>query len=288
VAVNLPAVAASSLATLVIVVSLVALIAVVERWRAAHRELESRNEALRRLNDVKSEFLGAAAHDLKNPLGVVIGLSEIVIEELEQLRDREPALAAELSARAAAIRTSAEHMSTLVGQLLDTVALESGPVRLHRQRVDVGRLAAVVAESHRARAAAKEIALHVDVDGICLASVDPDRAWEIVDNLVSNALKFSPPGRRVWVRAQRGACGVRVEVRDEGPGLTAADRERAFGRFQRLSARPTAGESSTGLGLSIVKTLVELHGGTIAVESEPGAGARFWVDLPESEAMARR
>src|SRR5207245_9256651 len=136
-----------------IVVSPVALRAVVEPRRAAHRELESRNEALRRLNDVKSEFLGAAAHDLKNPLGVVIGLSEIVIEELEQLRDREPALAAELSARAAVIRTSAEHMSTLVGQLLDTVALESGPVRPHRQGGDVGRRAAVVAEVHPPRTA---------------------------------------------------------------------------------------------------------------------------------------
>src|SRR5262245_31714352 len=243
------------LVVLLVALALGALVAAVQRWRiarlsarqaelertvaaavrdlgAANRELEARNQALHRLNDVKSEFLGAAAHDLKNPLGVVIGLSEILIEELEELRGTQPALAAELSARAAAIRTSAEHMSTLVGQLLDTVALESGQVRLHRQRVEMGRLAARVAEAHRPRARAKDIALHVEVDGTCAATVDPDRAWEIVDNLVSNALKFSPPGRQVWVRARPAAEGVRVEVQDEGPGLTAEDRARAFGRFQ--------------------------------------------------------
>jgi signal transduction histidine kinase len=256
--------------------------AAVRDLAAANRELEARNQALRRLNDVKSEFLGAAAHDLKNPLGVVMGLSEILIEQLEDMRAREPALAAEVIERAGLIRTSAEHMSVLVGQLLDTVALESGQVRLRPQRVDVSSLAAAVVDAHRPRAAVKRIALDLETRGPCSARLDPDRAWEILDNLVSNALKFSPSGSRVWVRvAPRDGGGVGLEVKDEGPGLTAADRERVFGRFQRLSARPTGGESSTGLGLSIVKTLVELHGGAIGVESEPGAGATFAVDLPD-------
>jgi signal transduction histidine kinase len=171
------------------------------------------------------------------------------------------------------------------------VVLALGALAAVLERWRIARLVARQAELEGAVATAvrdlaaanRELESRNEVDGACLASVDPDRAWEIVDNLVSNALKFSPPGRRVWVRTGCGAAGVRVEVSDEGPGLTSADRERAFRRFQRLSARPTAGESSTGLGLSIVKTLVELHGGTIAIESEPGAGARFVVDLPESD-----
>jgi signal transduction histidine kinase len=246
----------------------------------ANAALAASNEELRRLNDVKSEFLGSAAHDLKNPLGVVIGLSEILMEQLEEARAEMPARSAELLERVTLIRTCAEHMSVLVAQLLDTVALESGQVRLRRQKVDMGRLAASVTEAQRIRAAAKRIDIALEEGGACWADVDPDRAWEILDNLVSNAVKFSPPGRRVWVRAATKDGAVRLEVADEGPGLTEDDRQRLFGRFQKLSARPTAGEPSTGLGLSIVKTLVELHGGTIAVESAPGSGARFVVSLP--------
>ena len=189
---------------------------------------------------------------------MVIGLSEILLEELEDLRAREPAVADELAARAAAIRTAAEHMSTLVGQLLDTVAWKAGRCASAARTSTWGgwrRRTARARRPSRSRCTSTWT-------GPAWRDVDPDCAWEILDNLMSNALKFSPRERQVWVRTRRGAGGVRVEVKDEGPGLT-------------------AGESSTGLGLSIVKTLVELHGGTIAVESEPGAGARFLVDLPE-------
>jgi signal transduction histidine kinase len=99
---------------------------------------------------------------------------------------------------------------------------------------------------------------------------------------VSNAIKYSPPGRRVSVRlkANQATAEIELEVQDEGPGLTVEDQSQLFQKFKKLSARPTGGETSTGLGLSIVKTIVELHHGRVGCESGPGRGARFWLKLP--------
>jgi two-component system sensor histidine kinase/response regulator len=109
---------------------------------------------------------------------------------------------------------------------------------------------------------------------------DPGAIEQVLENVVSNAVKFSPAGTTVLVSVQPdGGTGV-VDVEDQGPGISSADRERLFAKFSRLSARPTGGESSTGLGLSIVKTLTEAMGGEVSLESPPGRGARFRVRLP--------
>jgi signal transduction histidine kinase len=110
---------------------------------------------------------------------------------------------------------------------------------------------------------------------------DPDRLREAIDNLVSNAIKYSPVGGRIELAMSVAADGACISVKDEGAGLTTDDMARVFGRFQRLSAKPTAGEGSTGLGLSIVKRIVELHDGKVSAESEgPGRGATFTIRLP--------
>ena len=110
---------------------------------------------------------------------------------------------------------------------------------------------------------------------------DPHRLRQVIDNLISNAIKFSPPGSTVQVSAQRMPSGWRINVQDEGPGVTPSDRERLFQDFARLSARPTGGEKSTGLGLAITRRVVEAHNGQIGVDSEPGHGANFWFTLPD-------
>jgi signal transduction histidine kinase len=108
---------------------------------------------------------------------------------------------------------------------------------------------------------------------------------EAVDNLVSNAIKYTPLGGRMELSMSVDDRGIAIRVKDEGPGLSQEDLSRLFGRFQRLSARPTGGESSTGLGLSIVKRIVELHGGTVGAESAgPGQGATFIIRLPATAA----
>jgi signal transduction histidine kinase len=110
---------------------------------------------------------------------------------------------------------------------------------------------------------------------------DPVRLHQVLDNLISNAVKYSPPGSKVWVSAQRMPAGWQVNVQDEGPGITEKDRRRLFQDFARLSARPTGDEKSVGLGLAITRRIVEAHDGQIGVDSEPGQGATFWFILPD-------
>jgi signal transduction histidine kinase len=109
---------------------------------------------------------------------------------------------------------------------------------------------------------------------------DPLRLRQVMDNLISNAVKFSPPGSVVRVRASRQDAAWRIEVQDQGPGITPKDRQRLFQDFARLSAAPTGGEKSVGLGLAITRRVVKAHGGQIGVDSEPGRGATFWFTAP--------
>ena len=112
-----------------------------------------------------------------------------------------------------------------------------------------------------------------------MIEADRERLREVIDNLVSNAIKYSPLDKPIWVTVEPVGDEVHFSVRDLGPGLTETDKQKVFGKFQRLSAVPTGEESSTGLGLSIVKQIVELHGGRVWVESEAGQGATFTVAL---------
>jgi len=135
--------------------------------------------------------------------------------------------------------------------------------------------------SNRALAEKKQQNIHFVAPPHQVWNCDPDRLREAVDNLVSNAIKYTPVGGRMELSMYVDDDGIAIRVKDEGPGLSQEDMSRLFGRFQRLSARPTGGESSTGLGLSIVKRIVELHGGSIAAESPgPGRGTTFTIRLP--------
>jgi len=136
-------------------------------------------------------------------------------------------------------------------------------------------------ESHRARAAAKRQIIHFGNEPARVtALVDPNVMVQVMENLLSNAVKYSPPGKNIRVRLRKLPDTVRFEVQDEGPGLSAEDQKQLFGKFARLSAKPTGGESATGLGLSIVKRMVEAMSGRVWCESEPGKGAMFVVELP--------
>jgi signal transduction histidine kinase len=147
--------------------------------------------------------------------------------------------------------------------------------------VDIALLVQEVAEANRPLAARKSQVITVTAPPDHAAMCDADRLREAIDNLVSNAVKYSPIGGPIDLLVGQGPDGIMVEVRDRGAGLSPEDISRLFGRFQRLSAKPTAGETSTGLGLSIVKRIVDLHGGRITVESAgPGHGATFRLVLP--------
>lgn len=251
------------------------------RVESISAQLQAANEQLRRANQLKTRFLATAAHDLKNPLGGLLLLADQLRMEAET-----GIQTAAIPAQATRIRDAAQRMLNIINSLLDTAVQEMGEVTAHFEVANLGDLVHDVVKANEPYAASKDIRLHYQetLGGACWGQVDRLRLSQAIDNLVNNAIKYSPLGRNVWVEVAPHLVGgeerVRIEVRDEGPGLTAEDQAQAFGLFQRLSAQPTAGEYSTGLGLSIVKQMVELHGGGVSIESQSGKGASFIVEIP--------
>ena len=171
-------------------------------------------------------------------------------------------------------------MLGLIDDLLDVSQIEAGRLNLNLEMVEIDNLVKETVNRHAKMAACKGTRVLLETSVAGLVKADPARLRQVIDNLISNAVKYSPPGSRVHVGLRRTNEEWRVNVRDEGPGLTPEDRQHLFQSFARLSARPTGGEKSIGLGLAITRRMVEAHGGKIGVDSEPGQGANFWFTLP--------
>ena len=242
-----------------------------------HLELKHARQRLREMNDEKNEFMGIAAHDLRNPLSAIQGYAEMMIEDAQAMSHRE------LAGNGERIREAARRMAEMVQNLLDANRIERGEMKLNLAPTELGALVSSVVETQRSRAAAKQQSLRLENEAAPIqALVDPNVMVQVLENLVSNAVKYSPPGKNIFVRLKQDASGVRCEVQDEGPGLSVEDQKKLFGKFARLSARPTGGEHSTGLGLSIVKKMVEAMNGKVWCESNPGQGATFIVTISEA------
>jgi len=243
----------------------------------ANRRLAAQWARLRQANSFKSEILGTVAHDLKNPLGVILGRTEI----LKEMIAGAGALDENVKVQIAYIRDAANRLTEMVDDLVADAMADALDITVRREPVDITVLVQEVAEANRPLAARKQQTITVAAPANHIAMCDADRVREAIDNLVSNAVKYSPIGGAIDLLVGEEDGGILVQVSDQGAGLSPEDISRLFGRFQRLSAKPTAGESSTGLGLSIVKRIVDLHGGRIAVESAgPGQGATFKMTLP--------
>ena len=247
------------------------------RMETALAEVSEGNARLKKLDAEKNEFLGVAAHDLKNPLNIVMGFAEMISNGRHggAERDKEDARY---------IIEAAERMIALITQLLDVNAIEQGRFPLELEVCDLGQISGKVASSYESAAARKRITLYAAGPMMpAWVLADPKAAYRILDNLLSNAIKYSPPGGDVFVRMRNSPDGVVWEVQDQGAGLTAADQAKLFQKFTKLSARPTGGESSTGLGLSIVKMLAMQMQGSVECKSTQGEGATFSVRLPTAE-----
>jgi signal transduction histidine kinase len=245
----------------------------------ANRRLAAQWARLRQANTFKSEILGTVAHDLKNPLGVILGRTEI----LKEMIAGAGALDKNIQAQLAYVRDAANRLTEMVDDLVSDAMADALDITIRREPVDIAILVEEVAEANRQLAARKSQTITVSAPPNHAASVDSDRIREAIDNLVSNAVKYSPIGGAIDLLVRRDEASIIVEVRDQGAGLSPEDISRLFGRFQRLSAKPTAGETSTGLGLSIVKRIIDLHGGRISVDSKgPGKGATFKMTLSVS------
>jgi signal transduction histidine kinase/tetratricopeptide (TPR) repeat protein len=240
----------------------------------ANRELHLRNRELEMLNMEKNEFLGIAAHDLKNPLIMIRSLAEMMIA---------PVTTSKVSVLEYAeyIYKGADHMIGLVSNLLDVNAIESGGFLFHCSDTNLLPIAEKVIATYRQRAEEKNLALKLECPpDLPFVNVDESATEQILDNLVSNAIKYSMPDRNVYVRLKAFYSVARIEIEDEGPGIKTQDLPRLFQKFVRLEAQPTGHEYSTGLGLSIVKKLAEAMQGNVWCESIYGTGSMFCVELP--------
>jgi signal transduction histidine kinase len=238
-------------------------------------KLTSLNDKLTILNQEKNEFLGIAAHDLKNPLSAIKGLAEEISTAFDAC------CKAEIIEYADMIKAGAEQMFGLIINLLDVNAIESGQFNIALQTTDILPIVQNLVKIYSQRALAKQIAISIQVtDSEYIALVDKNMTHQLLDNLISNAIKYSPLHSQVHIRIGKEPGWISCDIQDEGPGLSAADQQKLFGKFVRLSTRPTAGEHSTGLGLFIVKKLVEAMNSKVSCNSELGKGSIFTVAFP--------
>jgi two-component system, OmpR family, sensor kinase len=239
------------------------------------RELAKQNSELERLDQLKTQFLGMAAHDLRNPIGHILSYSEFLRE------DAAPVLNEEQLEFLSIIRSSSEFMLQLIDDFLDVSSIESGHLRLNRTASDVRKLLEHIVPLNAVLAQKKHIQVTLEIAGALPAlSLDQGKIAQVLNNLVSNAVKFSQPGTAVVVRAAAEGGGVEISVRDQGPGIPASELGKLFQPFGKTSVLSTAGESSTGLGLAIARKIVEGHGGRMWVESQVGIGSVFRFTLP--------
>lgn len=243
-----------------------------------YRQKQRANERLLQLGKEKNEFLGIAAHDLKNPLQTIIGYCQMQTEYFDKL-NREKILKYTYN-----IELSASRMVGLIVNLLDISAIEQGHIHFNPKPVQLEQWMIPQVQHFERVAAQKEIQLQKDSFAGMQVLADEYMLSQVFENLLSNAIKYSPLHKKVYIGALKdesaGMCGFFIQ--DEGPGIAEEDMKKLFGKFTRLSARPTAGESSNGLGLSIVKKLTDMMNGQVVCESKAGQGACFKVLLPRA------
>jgi signal transduction histidine kinase len=255
---------------------------VAQRTRAlmqANRRLSAQWLRLQRANGFKNEILGTVAHDLKNPLGVILGRTEMLTELISTSASKES-----VTAQIDHIRDATRRLTSMVDHLISDAMADAFDITIRREPVDIAALVSEVADANQPLAVNKQQSITVSAPANIVTMCDTDRIREAIDNLVSNAIKYSSIGGKISVLVTHEEDSTVIRVADEGAGLSPEDLGRLFGRFQRLSAKPTAGESSTGLGLSIVKRIIDMHGGEVAANSDgPGKGSTFTIVLPATE-----
>jgi signal transduction histidine kinase len=251
--------------------------------KIAEAEIAQKNAELAGLNTLKNQFLGMAAHDLRNPLTVVNTASSFLLDDSSRLLSAE-----QRQDFIRRINANGEFMLKLINDLLDVAKIESGRLDLELATGDLCGLIEENLTMNRILAEKKSIRLDFTPEcGLPLSRFDRGKVEQVLNNLISNALKFSAPGTAVTVQASRVNDSVVVSVRDHGQGIPAEELDKLFKPFGKTTVRGTAGEKSTGLGLAICRKIVEGHGGRIWAESEPGKGSTFSFSLPVASGESR-
>jgi signal transduction histidine kinase/CheY-like chemotaxis protein len=247
-----------------------------DRIEEANQKLRDVNQRLYDANRAKSEFLANVSHELRTPLNGILGFSDLLVDSnFGELTRQQREFVND-------IRDSGEHLLELINDILDLSKIEVGKMKTHRQVIDVPETLRDVTSMMRSLAAKGEIELTVEVeDSVGAGNLDRGMFRQILVNLISNAVKFTPEGGRVTVRGKREDNTLRVSVSDTGIGIAPDDQKKIFQEFYQVDGSYSRKYQGTGLGLALVHSMVELHGGTIAVDSEPDEGSTFTCVFPD-------
>lgn len=246
------------------------------------RTLAEKNNALIQVNQEKNDFIGIVVHDLKNPLSAILGMAEIIEEDVGTISNEE------LTEYIQMIEQSAKDMFQLILNLLDVTAIEAGRMNMSLEPTDILPIVQNLIKDYTRRAQAKNITLHFEAKASsCVTKVDKNTVRQILDNLISNAVKYSPKGKTIYIQLGEENHKLRCSIRDEGIGLSQEDQQKLFSKFTRLTPKPTDGECSNGLGLFIVKKFIEAMNGKVWCESEVGKGCRFIIEFFCAESLPK-
>lgn len=236
---------------------------------------------LKQLFKLKDEFLGIASHDLKNPLFVIICQAYLI-------NTKAPVgsvMTSEVHDMVNSIAHHARTMQSIIGDFLDFQAVEDGHIKIKATPSSLSETCSRVINNLKPYAAEKQITFSFECPpNVPLVAFDVPRIEQVLQNMLGNAVKFNQADSSVHVVVQDSESCVRVEVRDNGQGLTDDDMEKVFVKYETLSAKPTGNEKSSGLGLAICKKLIDLHDGEIGVYNQEEGGAAFWFTLPKEPA----
>jgi PAS domain S-box-containing protein len=245
-----------------------------QQIHALNQSLEQRNREVERANQLKTEFLASMSHELRTPLNSIIGFSDLLSEaKAGELNEKQKRFVARIS-------EGARHLSLLINDILDLSKIEAGRIDLSIQQFAVEPSIQEILLSVRPIAESKKLTLAADIDSGLTIQADQTRFRQVIYNLLSNALKFTPEGGRVTVEASAVDDFLRVRVSDTGVGILPEEMANIFEKFHQAGPTTKGIREGTGLGLAITKRLVELHGGKVSVESELEKGSQFTVELP--------
>jgi|GEM_PF-740413 len=243
----------------------------------ALEEVNMLNRNLKELNEEKNEFMGIAVHDLKNPLQNILSTARVLNREKEPT----PLLISDFTTN---IIYQTDRMFNLIKKLLDHNAIEQGNIKTRKILFEVSKVCNELVSDFQDIASKKEIRIQFeDKSKNPALYTDKEILYEILQNLISNAIKFSPAGKNIYFKMHENETEVVFDITDEGPGFTEKDKEKIFTKFARLSAKPTDNEHSTGLGLSIVKKLTEILDAHLKYISEEGKGTTFTLKIQKPD-----
>lgn len=235
-------------------------------------QIEQKNNELTELNNEKSHLIGIIAHDLRNPLTSTISITQYLKTKFQEKDFGEDLESINF------MLNGLQRMNKMITKILDIGMIESKGINLQLERTNLKKLIEIVNINFNELLKQKQLTLNLEVND-AFAMVDPNYMTQVYENLISNAIKFSPANKNINVKIWEDGEIIRSIISDEGPGISKEDQKKLFGKFQVLSTKPTGGEKSTGLGLSIVKKYIEAMKGKVWCESEPGKGAHFYIDL---------